>query len=78
MSNPGKKSFEPVRSDVSLPGEEEKILGFWEQNRTFEKSVSARKDAKAYSFYDGPPFATVRSLVREPWDGSLAMRTRVG
>ena len=58
MSNPGKKSFEPVRSDVSLPGEEEKILGFWEQNRTFEKSVSARKDAKAYSFYDGPPFAT--------------------
>ena len=58
MSNPGKKSFEPVRSDVSLPGEEEKILGFWEQNKTFEKSVTARKDAKAYSFYDGPPFAT--------------------
>jgi isoleucyl-tRNA synthetase len=58
MSSPGKKLFEPVRSDVSLPGEEEKILGFWDQNQTFEKSVNARKDAKPYAFYDGPPFAT--------------------
>jgi len=58
MSQPGKKPFEPVRSDVSLPGEEEKILEFWDKNKIFEKSISARKDAKPYSFYDGPPFAT--------------------
>lgn len=58
MSQPKKKPFEPVRSDVSLPGEEEKILGFWDQKKIFEKSVTARKDAKPYSFYDGPPFAT--------------------
>lgn len=58
---PVKKPFEPVRSDVSLPGEEEKILTFWEKNQTFEKSVELRageKEAKAFSFYDGPPFAT--------------------
>ncbi len=58
MSPPGKKPFEPVRSDVSLPGEEEKILLFWDQKKIFEKSVNARKDAKPFSFYDGPPFAT--------------------
>ncbi len=61
MSLSGKKPFEPVRPDVSLPGEEEKILAFWEKNKIFEKSVKARAtgpEAKAYSFYDGPPFAT--------------------
>jgi len=57
-SSPLKKPFETVRSDVSLPGEEEKILAFWEKRQIFEKSVKARAAAKAYSFYDGPPFAT--------------------
>ncbi len=63
MSLPGKKPFESVRSDVSLPGEEEKILSFWDQNKIFEKSVEANASgkspgAKNFSFYDGPPFAT--------------------
>jgi isoleucyl-tRNA synthetase len=58
MSQSGKKPFEPVRTDVNLPAEEEKILKFWDDHKIFEKSVTARKDAKAYSFYDGPPFAT--------------------
>ncbi len=52
------KPFEPVRSDVSLPALEEEVLGFWDQNSIFKKSVEARKDAKPYTFYDGPPFAT--------------------
>ncbi|MBC7385168.1 MAG: isoleucine--tRNA ligase [Cryobacterium sp.] len=61
---PGKKLFESVRSDVSLPAEEEKILTFWEKNKIFEKSVGLREGAdtsataKSFSFYDGPPFAT--------------------
>ena len=37
---------------------EEKILEFWEKEKIFEKSLELRKDAKLYSFYDGPPFAT--------------------
>src|SRR5690606_24217249 len=72
MPTPRKKLFDPVRPDVSLQGEEEKILGFWDRQKTFEKSVQARAsgsagptsgngkkgEAKHYSFYDGPPFAT--------------------
>ncbi|MFT4311317.1 MAG: isoleucine--tRNA ligase [Candidatus Woesearchaeota archaeon] len=32
------------------------ILKYWEENKTFEKSVN--KNSKIYTFYDGPPFAT--------------------
>lgn len=34
------------------------ILKFWEEHKTFEKSVSLRDENKPYVFYDGPPFAT--------------------
>ncbi len=37
---------------------EEKVLRFWEENKTFEKSILRRKGKKSFSFYDGPPFAT--------------------
>lgn len=42
----------------SLPKMEEDVLKYWEENKTFEKSVSNREGAPLYSFYDGPPFAT--------------------
>lgn len=38
--------------------EEQEILKFWQDDKTFEKSVSDRPDDKPYVFYDGPPFAT--------------------
>lgn len=50
--------FSTVKPDVQLPALEEEILGFWERERIFEKSMTANPSAKAYSFYDGPPFAT--------------------
>lgn len=37
---------------------EQKILEFWKQDQTFEKSVNERPEDKSYVFYDGPPFAT--------------------
>jgi isoleucyl-tRNA synthetase len=37
---------------------EEEILKFWKEKKIFEKSLDARKEAKLYSFFDGPPFAT--------------------
>jgi len=43
---------------MTFPKMEEEILKFWEENKTFEKSLENRKDAKHYVFYDGPPFAT--------------------
>jgi isoleucyl-tRNA synthetase len=51
-------SFKKVEQKVSFPKMEEEILTFWDKNKTFEKSVSGRSHAKAFSFYDGPPFAT--------------------
>lgn len=41
---------------ISFPEMEEKILDFWKKNKIFEKSLTQHD--KAYSFYDGPPFAT--------------------
>ena len=51
-------SFEPVKSEVNFPKLEEMILDFWDKNQIFEKSISEKKNAKNFSFYDGPPFAT--------------------
>ena len=34
------------------------ILKFWEDNKTFEKSLEQTKNSTPYIFYDGPPFAT--------------------
>lgn len=33
------------------------MLDFWEKNKTFEKSVDARKEGEKFVFFDGPPFA---------------------
>ena len=37
---------------------EKEILKFWDENKTFEKSVESRPKDNPYVFYDGPPFAT--------------------
>ncbi len=37
---------------------EEEVLKFWDEDKTFEKSVSKRFEDRKYVFYDGPPFAT--------------------
>ena len=54
--------FQPVKPDVNLPALEEQILNYWDQNHIFEKSVQSslndKANTKAFSFYDGPPFAT--------------------
>lgn len=42
----------------SFSGREERILEFWNDEKIFQKSLSARKSAPSFSFYDGPPFAT--------------------
>jgi isoleucyl-tRNA synthetase len=52
------KTFTPVKADVNLPELEEEILKFWDERKIFEKSVHSRTNAKSFSFYDGPPFAT--------------------
>ncbi len=50
--------FKKVNPKESFPQMEEKWMKVWKDNRTFEKSVENRPVEKAYTFYDGPPFAT--------------------
>jgi isoleucyl-tRNA synthetase len=38
--------------------QEKKIVEFWRNDKTFEKSMKNTKKGKPYIFYDGPPFAT--------------------
>ncbi len=44
------------KSEAAL--REEKILEFWRENKTFEKSLEKKAPKGHYVFYDGPPFAT--------------------
>ena len=44
--------------DETFPLREERILRFWQEGKTFEKSVNHRKNQPIFSQYDGPPFAT--------------------
>ncbi|NCN87471.1 MAG: isoleucine--tRNA ligase [Candidatus Pacebacteria bacterium] len=37
---------------------EEAVQKYWQDNKTFEKSVEMRDKKNSYVFYDGPPFAT--------------------
>ncbi len=43
--------------DFNLPQLEKKIIKFWRENRTFEKSLKQRDRARNFVFYEGPPTA---------------------
>jgi len=54
MSNP--QPIPSARPD--FPKMEEEIQEFWDKKKIFERSIEERPENKAYTFYDGPPFAT--------------------
>ena len=43
--------------NLNFPKIEKKILKFWRENRTFEKSIKQRAKARNFVFYEGPPTA---------------------
>jgi isoleucyl-tRNA synthetase len=47
-----------LEGEIKLPEMEEKVLAFWDEHKTFEKSLAQTADGKPFTFYDGPPFAT--------------------
>jgi isoleucyl-tRNA synthetase len=47
-----------LEGEIKLPEMEEKVLAFWDEHHTFEKSMEQTADGKTFTFYDGPPFAT--------------------
>ena len=51
------KYYPELSAKINFPEMEENILRFWEEDKTFEKSVINRDGAAEFVFYDGPPFA---------------------
>ena len=50
--------FNPVNTKENFPQKEEEIIKFWQENKSFQKSIDLRNPNKNFIFYDGPPFAT--------------------
>ena len=51
------KHYPELPTKLSFPEMEKDIIRFWEEDKTFEKSVENRRGAEEFVFYDGPPFA---------------------
>jgi isoleucyl-tRNA synthetase len=43
--------------EINFLKEEKRILKFWKENRTFEKSIRQREISRNFVFYEGPPTA---------------------
>ncbi len=52
--------YKSLPEDFSYPSLESEVLSFWESNDIFAKSLEHRKDAKPFSFNEGPPTANGR------------------
>jgi isoleucyl-tRNA synthetase len=50
--------YKPVDPKVSFPKMEENLVRIWQEEKTFEESISQRDGAEDFVFFDGPPFAT--------------------
>lgn len=51
------KHYAAVEAKPDFVKLEKEVLKFWEEDKTFEKSVHNRDGAAEFVFYDGPPFA---------------------
>ena len=51
------KHYAEVKAKPDFVELEKEVLKFWEEDKTFEKSVHNRDGAAEFVFYDGPPFA---------------------
>ena len=50
--------YEPVSNKADFAKAEHEVLAFWKAHDTFAKSLTLRRGAPEFVFYDGPPFAT--------------------
>ena len=51
------KHYADVKAKPDFVEVEKEVLKFWDEDKTFEKSVHNRDGAAEFVFYDGPPFA---------------------
>ena len=52
-----KPKYAELNAKLDIVEIQDKVLGFWNQNQIFEKSVEEKKGGEVV-FYDGPPFPT--------------------
>ncbi len=50
-------AFEPVPSSFNFSEAEKDVIGFWKNNRIYQKSLEARAGSPRFVFYEGPPTA---------------------
>jgi isoleucyl-tRNA synthetase len=50
--------FAAVPERPDFPEEEETVLAYWKEIDAFREQTRRSEGRKAYTFYDGPPFAT--------------------
>jgi isoleucyl-tRNA synthetase len=50
--------MQPVDPQVDFDALERAAISYWQEQRTFERSVEERDVRDSFVFYDGPPFAT--------------------
>lgn len=50
--------FREIQKSDTFPALEHRILGLWEQDQPFQKSLEQNPQDNSFVFYDGPPFAT--------------------
>src|SRR6202042_3093553 len=59
--------FPPVPQVPDFVGLESEIARFWDDERIFERSMSNRVGAPAFTFYEGPPTANGRPGLHHVW-----------
>lgn len=59
-----KKYYPELNAKINFPEMEKNILNFWEEDKTFEKSVHNRDGAAEFVFYDGPPVCQRHAALR--------------
>ena len=52
--------YRPVPARIDLPAMEQEVLGFWDANDVFHRSLAATRDGEPWVFYEGPPTANGR------------------
>ena len=50
--------FPEYGNEYSFPALEKSVLQYWKKYKVFERLLKKREKNKAFTFYDGPPFAT--------------------
>ena len=58
--------FREVKKEETFPQIEERVLGLWDKDESFKKSLDSRPETEPYTFYDGPPFAPLITEESKP------------